>query len=438
MKPIAVDLFCGAGGISEGILQAGFHIAFSNEINKEVSETYRKRHEQLGIIQGKNTWLEIGDIKNISGKYILEKIKKLENFNGKKNIEIDAIFGGPPCQGFSRAGKQKKNDKRNFLFLEYLRIINEIKPKYIIFENVPGILDIKFEKFFSCFDNQKYINYNAIEIIKNEIKKIGYEILNYKILNAADFGVPQNRQRLILIGYKKGEEKPSYPEKNNEKVTLEEAIGDIAGYDSEKKNYQIESKKGRTKNIITGETIGVANLFNNEKSRHYQYIKERFSILKEGESNSQLKKRLKKEGINIKQYPALLEYIKNKSKLSEKKIIDKCKDLTDEEILNLIVSKKNSRIKLKLKETVNTVLTLPDDLILPDINRICSVRELARLQSFDDSFVFYGKRTTGGKSRKYEVPQYTQVGNAVPPLMAKAIATEIIKVLVKNKMKGYR
>ncbi len=201
-------------------------------------------------------------------------------------------------------------------------------------------MNIKFEKFFSCFDNQKYINYNAIEIIKNEIKKIGYEILNYKILNAADFGVPQNRQRLILIGYKKGEEKPSYPQKNSEKVTLEEAIGDIVGYDSEKKNYQIESKKGRTKNIITGEAIGVANLFNNEKSRHYQYIKERFSILKEGESNSQLKKRLKKEGINIKQYPALLEYIKNKSKLSEKKIIDKCKDLTDEEILNLIVSKK--------------------------------------------------------------------------------------------------
>ena len=70
-----IDLFCGAGGISEGILQAGFHIAFSNEINKEVSETYRKRHEQLGIIQGKNTWLEVSDIKNISGKYILEKIK---------------------------------------------------------------------------------------------------------------------------------------------------------------------------------------------------------------------------------------------------------------------------------------------------------------------------------------------------------------------------
>ena len=84
---------------------------------------------------------------------------------------------------------------------------------------------------------------------------------------------------------------------------------------------------------------------------------------------------------------------------------------------------------MKLNKPGNTVLTLPDDLILPIYNRICSVREFARLQSFDDSFIFYGKRTTGGKERKKEVPQYTQVGNAVPPLLAKAIAEEIKKVL---------
>ena len=176
MKPIAIDLFCGAGGMSEGILQAGFHIIFSNEISKDASETYRKRHEQLGLVQGENTWLEVGDIKNITGTYIKRIISELKDFEENKNIEIDAVFGGPPCQGFSRAGKQEENDNRNLLFKEYLRVINEIKPKYLVFENVPGIIDIKFKSFVSDFDNEIYKNKNAIDIIENELKKVEYNL----------------------------------------------------------------------------------------------------------------------------------------------------------------------------------------------------------------------------------------------------------------------
>ena len=223
MKPIAIDLFCGAGGMSEGLIQAGFHIIFSNEISKQAALTYKKRHEQLGLIQGKNTWLEVDDIKNISGNLINEKIKKLEDFKNK-NIEIDAIFGGPPCQGFSRAGKQKIDDIRNFLFSEYLRVVKEVKPKYIVFENVPGILDIKFHNFISKFDEEIYKQKSAIDIIKKELAKIDYELLDYKILNAADYGVPQNRHRVILIGYRKGQKIPNYPQKLNYEVSLEEAL----------------------------------------------------------------------------------------------------------------------------------------------------------------------------------------------------------------------
>lgn len=429
MKPIAIDLFCGAGGMSEGIIQAGFHIIFSNEISNQAAVTYKKRHEQLGLIHGKNTWLEVNDIKNISGNLIKEKIRELKDFK-EKEIKIDAIFGGPPCQGFSRAGKQKIDDIRNFLFSEYLRVVSEIKPRYIIFENVPGILDIKFHNFKSKFDLEIYREKSAIDIIKNELEKIEYELLDYKILNAADYGVPQNRHRVILIGYKKGEKKPRYPKKLKIKVELKEALGDITGYKSENIEYQITSSKGRTPNILTN--IPIANnkiIFNNEKSKHYKYIEERFSILKEGESNSQLRKRLLNEGIEIKKYPNLLNYISGKLNLSAKEIIKKSKKLDlNLDILDLIITKKNSRVKMKLNKPSNTVLTLPDDLILPIYNRICSVREFARLQSFDDSFVFYGKRTTGGRERKKEVPQYTQVGNAVPPLLAKAIAEEIKKV----------
>lgn len=430
MKPIVIDLFCGAGGMSEGLIQAGFHIIFSNEISKQAALTYKKRHEQLGLIQGKNTWLEVDDIKNISGDLIKEKIKKLEDFKNK-NIEIAAIFGGPPCQGFSRAGKQKIDDIRNFLFSEYLRVVKEVKPRYIVFENVPGILDIKFHNFVSKFDKEIYKQKSAIDIIKKELAKIDYELLDYKILNAADYGVPQNRHRVILIGYRKGQKIPNYPQKLNNEISLEEALGDITGYSVKNLEYQISSKKGRTPNIISGIPIeSNGEFFNNDKSKHYHYIQERFSIFKEGESNIQLRKRLLTTGIEIENYPNLLEYLNNKLNLKKQDIIRKAKDLNSNlEILDSIITKKNSRIKMKLNKPGNTVLTLPDDLILPIYNRICSVREFARLQSFDDSFIFYGKRTTGGKERKKEVPQYTQVGNAVPPLLAKAIAEEIKKVL---------
>ncbi|WP_175613228.1 DNA cytosine methyltransferase [Fusobacterium mortiferum] len=430
MKPIAIDLFCGAGGMSEGLIQAGFHIIFSNEISKQAAFTYKKRHEQLGLIQGKNTWLEVDDIKNISGDLIKEKIKKLEDFKNK-NIEIAAIFGGPPCQGFSRAGKQKIDDIRNFLFSEYLRVVKEVKPQYIVFENVPGILDIKFHNFISKFDKEIYKQKSAIDIIKKELAKIDYELLDYKILNAADYGVPQNRHRVILIGYRKGQKIPNYPQKLNNEISLGEALGDITGYSVKNLEYQISSKKGRTPNIISGIPIeSNGEFFNNDKSKHYHYIQERFSIFKEGESNIQLRKRLLTAGIEIENYPNLLEYLSNKLNLRKQDIIRKAKKLDSNlEILDSIITKKNSRVKMKLNKPGNTVLTLPDDLILPIYNRICSVREFARLQSFDDSFIFYGKRTTGGKERKKEVPQYTQVGNAVPPLLAKAIAEEIKKVL---------
>ena len=269
MKPIAIDLFCGAGGMSEGLIQAGFHIIFSNEISKQAAFTYKKRHEQLGLIQGKNTWLEVDDIKNISGDLIKEKIKKLEDFKNK-NIEIAAIFGGPPCQGFSRAGKQKIDDIRNFLFSEYLRVVKEVKPQYIVFENVPGILDIKFHNFISKFDKEIYKQKSAIDIIKKELAKIDYELLDYKILNAADYGVPQNRHRVILIGYRKGQKIPNYPQKLNNEISLGEALGDITGYSVKNLEYQISSKKGRTPNIISGIPIeSNGEFFNNDKSKHY-------------------------------------------------------------------------------------------------------------------------------------------------------------------------
>ena len=121
----AIDLFCGAGGMSEGIIQAGFHILFSSDINVDVQKTYMNRHEQLGLIQGYNTYYHRGDVRELNGNFIWDCINNLTFFD-ENHIErpnqIDAIFGGPPCQGFSRAGKRNSDDPRNMLFREYLRV----------------------------------------------------------------------------------------------------------------------------------------------------------------------------------------------------------------------------------------------------------------------------------------------------------------------------
>ena len=142
--PYAVDLFCGAGGCSEGLIQAGFHILFSSDISDMVEVTYKHRHEQLGLIQGKNTWFERSDIRDLTGDDIRKHITELEIFKGKEMPEIDLMIGGPSCQGFSRAGRRDKSDPRNMLFGEYVRVINEIKPKYIVLENVEGFVDMQF------------------------------------------------------------------------------------------------------------------------------------------------------------------------------------------------------------------------------------------------------------------------------------------------------
>ncbi|NFC76908.1 DNA cytosine methyltransferase [Clostridium botulinum] len=432
MKPLAIDLFCGAGGMSEGILQAGFHIIYSNDINIDAATTYQNRHKQLGLIQGKNTWLDVDDIRNVTWDNILSKLNNLTCFKNK-DIKINAIFGGPPCQGFSRAGRQQEEDTRNMLFKEYLRLISEVRPDYVVFENVPGILDIKFREFLSIFDNQNYCNKSAIDIIIRELSKINYNVLEYKILNAADYGVPQNRNRLILIAYKKGCKEPTYPKGNNGIVTVSDAVHDIE-YGEITSSYQKESIEGRTKNINTNMPIPCTRLYNNERTNHKIYVRERFELFKEGETIDRLRKRIKTEGILLRDKCHLVQFLSEKLKKNNDKIIDmfKNKNFSEHE-LNVLLTKKISRMKLSRNEPSCTILTLPDDIISPFNNRIFTVRELARIQSFDDSFVFYGKRTTGTASRKMEVPQYTQVGNAVPPLLAKAVASSIFNCIKQKQ-----
>lgn len=436
----AIDLFCGAGGCSEGLIQAGFEILFSSDISPMVQKTYMHRHEQLGLIQGENTWFECADIRNLTGEQIWRHIRELKCFNDGQHTppkDIDLIIGGPSCQGFSRAGRRNINDPRNMLFGEYVRVISEIKPKYIVLENVEGFMDMQFIGYIGL-DGTRYPDGSVTPfLLRSELEKIGYKTLEPEILNAADFGVPQRRRRAIFIGYRDGLPVPKYPKPTHKDkhISLQEAISDlirdptIANTIPESK-YQKESKKGRTP-AKDGKPISVKNTLTcTELSSVTDIVSERFSLFKQGESGTNLRKRVKDEGIDLTGKEALINMCSEKLQLSKKQVITLYKSgkASDEQI-DVLLTKKNIRQRWEPFQPSATIVSIADDYISPWEPRTFSVREMARCQSFDDSFEFLGKRTTGGLLRRTEVPQYTQVGNAVPPLLAKAVVSEILKCL---------
>ena len=438
--PNAIDLFCGAGGMSEGLIQAGFHILFSSDINPDVQRTYMNRHEQLGLHQGVNTYFHRGDIRELTGNLINEKIANLEIFRNQDIPEIDAVFGGPPCQGFSRAGRRDPNDPRNMLFREYLRVINEVRPRYVVLENVTGFMDTKFYGFEGVTGYQYPDGEIVPNILMHEFQLIGYHTLEPRILNAAHYGVPQRRNRVIVMAYRNDMVPPVYPEpthNDDTALTIADAISDLIRNEDTRNqvhnidtDFQIASREGRTPDV-NGNTINSNGVIhNNEVSAHQQIIAERFALFREGEDGAGLKNRVMSEGIDISNYPALINHCVNAMGLEQEQVIELFRaGNVSRENVDILLTKKNIRTRLDRNKPSATVMTIADDYISPFEPRTFSVRELARLQSFDDSFEFLGKRTTGGLRRRVEVPQYSQVGNAVPPLLARAVANEIMRVL---------
>jgi len=516
--PKAIDLFCGAGGFSEGLLQAGFDILFSSDKSPMVRDTYMNRHKQLGLIQEINTHFELADINDLTGEFIFDKINSLKVASKKIGIQdIDAIFGGPPCQGFSRAGKRDASDPRNMLFHEYLRIVSEIKPKYVVMENVVGLLDMQMLDFPSVLSSSKlYKGQNLVSsILEKEFRGLGYTMLKPQILNAYDFGVPQQRKRVIFLAYRSDVHPLRYPETTNDYFTVGDALELLVHEGQGKNTYAANSILGRTPNITINKPLKNSKLTNMDTSVHSASIIERFSLYEFGENRNSVLSRLRTTGINLfEKSPSLfyetlyqVNFNSNKTAVSETlealelntdikltnlclnhifKVLSKidmesnfkninidlltelsrklkcndrkatlsfleqiksklnftiCKeDLHDllingeisNEIADALLTKKGMRIRLDPNKPSPTIITLPDDFIHPYENRCLTVREMARLQSFDDSFEFLGKRTTGGQMRAKETPQFTQVGNAVPPLLAFAVAREVRRAINKN------
>ena len=385
-----IDLFAGCGGLSEGFYRTKFKSLTHVEIDHYACKTLKTRMKYFGYPEEKISILE----KDITDKNIIQTIK-----DEIKNEQIDVIVGGPPCQSFSSLGRAKdekgmKNDPRNYLFESYESILNHFKPKFFVFENVMGLLTAKLakKKIVNVILKQLGKNYKLI----NEVDKM--------VLNSCNYGVPQIRKRVILIGVRKdidlapediysSIEKTHYtPESNKEErlnkkkyVTVSDAIKDLpflepSQGEKEINNYQVNkwnpylNKMRSKKNKI---------LLDHVSRGHNQDDRNRYREM-------------------------------SKNKWTFKELLEKKPDLKHDKQR---VFGNSYVVQFWDKPSRTIIAHLYKDgnqFIHPDYKqeRTLTAREAARLQSFPDDFIFEGSRTQ----------QYKQIGNAVPPLMSESIA----------------
>ena len=297
----------------------------------------------------------------------------LEDTFGVFAGKIDVIIGGPPCQGFSQKGQRKTiHDKRNFLFKYYVKVVELVHPRYFVMENVPNLLTAE----------NGYFRKEIVELFNG----MGYS-LNTGILNAADYGVPQNRRRAVIIGKRDGNA-PPLPIKTEQRVTIWDAIGDLAylesGEGQEEQQYANLPASDYAKSLRGDMCV----LHNHVATKHSKLALERLALIPPN---------------------------------CGKEV------LPDEHLTKSIYSGTWCRmIKDDISVTITTRFDTPSSgrFTHPYLNRAITVREAARIQSFPDSFVFTGTKSS----------QMKQVGNAVPPRLANAIATVIKKDMEDNKL----
>jgi DNA (cytosine-5)-methyltransferase 1 len=355
--PTVIDLFCGAGGLSDGFRQSGYNVLYGSDIDPTFGETFSKSHAGAQFVAKPIQLLSSAEILNATGL-------------GKG--QLDVLVGGPPCQGYSVYNHGRgEHDPRAGLFREYLRLVRDLAPKWLVMENVTGLLSISGGQL--------------IRTISDEISKLGY-VVEWRVLRAEDYGVPQERRRVVFIANRIGAPvlfpEIRYGEKLKPYTTVWDAIGDLPLLVSDNladyliapgTDYQSEMRQGNPMLANHyGPKLGKAN---QERIRHIpqggSWRDIPFELLPEGMKRAKRSDHTKRYG------------------------------------------------RPRLSDLSCTILTKCDihwgAYIHPIENRAFTVREAARLQSFRDEFVFYGSMTE----------QFVQIGNAVPPMMAKAIANSI-------------
>lgn len=400
-----IDLFAGCGGLSLGLLSAGWEGVFAIEKNKDAFSTLR--HNLIGKRRTKFRWPEWLPKQSMTTFDLIENFRdQLVGLRG----EVDLIAGGPPCQGFSFAGRRRENDPRNSLKNEYVEIVDLVRPKYLLFENVKG--------FSAAFKNSNKQAHS--EQVQNSLENLGwggYRVFT-QILKASSFGVPQPRARFILIAIRK------------DIWSSSKDIGPFSDIDSFCEEFKA-SKKLNSHIISVSEAISDLEVKRCGETDSKDTSGFREIAFKPGNSKTAFQKLMRK-GLKKNAVPNSLRLAKHRPSTLSRfvDILENCPKGSSlpKEVREKYGMKKQCFTPLHPEQMSKTITTLPDDLLHYSEPRILTVRESARIQSFPDWFEFQGKYTTGGARRREECPRYTQVGNAVPPLMAEALGEKLIKL----------
>ncbi len=403
-----IDLFSGCGGLSLGLYNTGIWKGiFAIEKNPDAFETFR-----YNLIKIRNhfewpNWLPQ------THHDINELLKNYKNELNSYRGNIDLVAGGPPCQGFSTAGRRKENDERNNLVKKYIEFIRIVQPKIIFFENVKGFT----LQFGENKKKGKVYSKYVINALKRDGKNYtGYDVYG-QLIDFSEYGVPQKRTRFILIGIRKDYRKDIKAKAFFELIKKNK--------DSFIINKRIEINPN-LQDAISDLLVEEKNLVDSPDSKGYKTSK----YLKPKSNFQKLMRKHIKENIpdshrfakhskhTVKQFETLIQHTV------------KGKRLSDEERKKYNV-KKRSIVVLNPEKPTPTITTHPDDYIHYCEPRILTVREYARLQTFPDDFEFKGKYTTGGQLRVNEVPRYSQIGNAIPPMFGE-IAGLVLKGLLNE------
>lgn len=366
-----VDLFSGCGGLALGFKWADFKTLLASDVDENCEKTYTYNFPDVPFIKD--------DLRNITTNQIKGQISK----------SVDVVIGGPPCQGFSLANKNRnkvKHDPRNELFYEFVRVVTDLQPKVFVMENVRGLLSMQKGK--------------VIQVMKEEFENagIGYQV-DYRVLLASDYGVPQNRQRVIMIGIRKDIEKaPVFPQNTYDKaITVWEAISDLpqiqASEGDNKMTYETKPQNGYQQFMRQSSS----SVFNHVAMRHTQRLIDRFKVIKAGQS--------------LAHVPSEHSAVKRGKPTEKSKVV---------------FSQNNQRLHAN-RPAPTIAASFQSNFIHPYLHRNFTAREGARLQSFPDDFIFQGMRTK--MSWEKGLSQYQQIGNAVPPLLGYAIGNTIRELL---------
>jgi len=400
MPAAFIDLFAGCGGLSLGLMAAGFDCHLAVEAHEDAFGTYRRNLiDKAPRGHSWPDWLNVGpqDVLQLVANHSTE----LRSMRGS----IDLIAGGPPCQGFSMNGRRNPDDPRSRMVEAYLDIVDLVRPPLVLIENVRGFVSMPHASGGTYPD-----------AVKQRLGELGYEAWSDVVI-ASDYGVPQRRPRYICIAALKG----SLP-----------GIDPLSRLRASRRSFLASKGLGTMAAVSASEALSDLAIGETSASPDPEWGNRGYSaVARRDDTQLSAYQKLMRKGARSQPTDCRLPRHSPATIARMKTILETCipgQNLTPKDRKRLGIGKR-STTPLAADGPAPTITTLPDDFIHYSDPRTMSVRELARLQSFPDWFSFTGPYTTGGDRRQSACPRYTQVGNAVPPLLAEALGLVIVGLL---------